>query len=134
MNIGAASKACGLPAKTIRYYEEIDLVVADRLDNGYRDYNEQHIHKLAFLHRSRGLGFSVEECRGLLSLYEDRHRASADVKQMALARIEDINTKISELTGLRSTLMNLVDACHGDDRPDCPILNELAGGASVSAD
>jgi MerR family transcriptional regulator, copper efflux regulator len=128
MNIGDASDRTGLPAKTIRYYEEIGLVRPDRGENGYRDYREADIHKLRFLQRSRGLGFSVEECRQLLSLYEDRDRASADVRRIAIAKLEEIDRKIRELTVLRRTLETLVHACHGNERPDCPILEELSEG------
>ena len=127
MNIGEAAEQSGLPAKTIRYYEDIGLVTADRRANGYREYGEQHIHKLRFVQRDRGLGFSVEECRSLLSLYEDRHRASADVKHLAEARLADIDRKIEALHGMRATLAALVKSCHGDSRPDCPILDDLAG-------
>ena len=128
MNIGDAADRSGLPAKTIRYYEEIGLVRPDRGDNGYRDYRAADVHKLRFLQRSRGLGFSVEECRQLLALYEDRDRASADVRQIASAKVTEIDRKIRELTALRKTLETLVHACHGNERPDCPILEELAEG------
>jgi Cu(I)-responsive transcriptional regulator len=131
MNIGNASDRSGLPAKTIRYYEEIGLIRPDRGDNGYRDYGEADIHKLRFLQRSRGLGFSVEECRQLLALYEDRERASADVRQIASAKLTEIDRKIRELTELRRTLETLVHACHGNSRPDCPILEELAEGQAT---
>lgn len=131
MNIGQAAKASGLPAKTIRYYEDIDLLVAPRAANGYRRYGEREVHKLRFVARARGLGFSIDECRSLLSLYEDDHRASADVKQLAEQRMRDIDHKIAELQGLRETLAALVGSCHGDDRPDCPILADLAGQGSV---
>jgi MerR family copper efflux transcriptional regulator len=131
MNIGEASDRSGLPAKTIRYYEEIGLIRADRGDNGYRDYGIKDIHKLRFLQRSRGLGFSVEECRQLLALYEDKSRASADVREIASTKLTEIDRKIRELTQLKHTLEYLVHACHGNDRPDCPILEELAEGASV---
>ena len=127
MNIGRAEKLCGLPAKTIRYYEEIGLVVPQRQGNGYRDYAEPDLRKLQFLQRARGLGFSVENCRALLSLYEDQHRASADVKSIAAAHLARIDRKITELESLRHALAHLVDACHGDERPDCPIIGELAG-------
>ena len=127
MNIGHASEISGLPAKTIRYYEEIGLVTADRRDNGYRDYSDNHLHKLRFLRRARSLGFTVAECRSLLSLYEDDARSSSDVRQLAKTKVEEIETKIAELIGLKDTLASLVKACHGDDRPDCPILNDLAG-------
>lgn len=127
MNIGDASRASGLPAKTIRYYEDIGLVRPARGANGYRDFSEQDAHKLAFLGRSRSLGFSIEECRTLLSLYEDRDRASADVKAVAAEHVDQIARKIDELQALKSTLETLVKRCHGDDRPDCPILDDLAG-------
>ena len=132
MNIGEASRASGLPAKTIRYYEEIGLVRPARGDNGYRDFSEQDAHKLAFLGRSRSLGFSIDECRTLLSLYEDRDRASADVKAVAAEHLERIAHKIEELHALKSTLETLVTRCHGDDRPDCPILDGLAGREALT--
>jgi len=128
MNIGEASAASGLPAKTIRYYEDIGLVRPGRGDNGYRDFVESDVHKLVFVARSRSLGFTVEECRHLLSLYEDRGRASADVKAMAREHLARIDRKIADLEGLRATLGALVERCHGDDRPDCPILERLSGG------
>ncbi|MCG8360119.1 MAG: Cu(I)-responsive transcriptional regulator [Kiloniellales bacterium] len=127
MNIGEAERRCGLPAKTIRYYEEIGLVVPERRDNGYRDYDEPGVRKLQFLQRARSLGFSVQDCRALLSLYDDRKRASADVKAIAEAHLERIERKIDELDSLRRALQHLVTACHGDERPDCPIIDELAG-------
>ncbi|MEK0085802.1 Cu(I)-responsive transcriptional regulator [Benzoatithermus flavus] len=127
MNIGEAAKRTGLPAKTIRYYEDIGLVVpSGRRENNYRDYGEQDVHLLQFVARARSLGFSVENCRELLSLYRDQHRASADVKALAEARIRDIEQKIRELEAMKATLQDLVARCHGDDRPDCPILSDLA--------
>ncbi|MBB3456866.1 Cu(I)-responsive transcriptional regulator [Rhizobium sp. BK313] len=128
MNIGEASGRSGLPAKTIRYYEDIGLIRPDRSDNGYRDYSSDDVHKLRFLHRSRSLGFSVDECRQLLALYEDKSRASADVKEIATSKLTEIDRKIRELTELRRTLEHLVHACHGNERPDCPILEELSEG------
>ena len=128
MNIGEAAKRSGLPAKTIRYYGDIGLVQAShRRANGYRDYDEQDLHRLKFVQRSRSLGFTVEECRELLDLYSDRNRASADVKTIAKRRIEDIRRKIDELRDMQATLTRLVDHCQGDQRPDCPILDDLAG-------
>jgi len=127
MNIGDASTHSGLPAKTIRYYEDIGLITPDRTDNGYRDFSETHLHKLAFLSRARGLGFTIEDCRTLLSLYEDTDRASADVKSMARGHLDKISQKITELKAMQDTLSELVNKCHGDDRPDCPILQGLAG-------
>ncbi len=128
MNIGEVSQAVGLPAKTIRYYEDIGLVKPARGANGYRNFDEQDTHKLAFLERSRSLGFSIEECRTLLSLYADRDRASADVKAIATEHLERITKKIDELQELKFTLENLVTRCQGDDRPECPILNNLSRG------
>lgn len=133
MNIGDASRASGLPAKTIRYYEEIGLLRPARGANGYRDFSPQDAHKLAFLGRSRSLGFTIEECRTLMSLYEDRDRASADVKALASEHLERIAEKIDELQALKSTLETLVARCHGDDRPDCPILDDLAGRRGTGA-
>lgn len=127
MNIGLASDQSGVTRKTIRYYEEIGLILPERHDNGYRDYDDADIHKLKFLKRSRGLGFSIEECRTLMSLYEDQHRSSSEVKTLASQKLIEIDTKIEELMGLKNTLSSLINACHGDDRPDCPILDDLAG-------
>lgn len=127
MNIGEASERSGLPAKTIRYYEDISLVAPDRAENGYRDYSSSDVHRLRFLHRARNLGFSIDECRLLLSLYTDRNRASADVKAVAEQKLAEIDAKIAELQSLKSALQPLVDCCHGDERPDCPILDDLAG-------
>lgn len=128
MNIGDAAAASGLPAKTIRYYEDIGLITPARAGNGYRDFSDRDANTLAFLGRARSLGFSIEDCRMLVSLYEDRGRASSDVKQVALEHLDRIETKIAELTAMRGALEDLVHRCHGDDRPDCPILDDLAGG------
>ena len=127
MKIGDVAEASGLTAKTIRYYEDIGLIRPLRGENGYRDFAGADVHKLRFLARARSLGFSIEECRTLLSLYEDRSRASADVKAVAEAHLRRIDRKIAELEGLRGTLGSLVARCHGDERPDCPILDDLAG-------
>ncbi len=127
MNIGAAAEQSGLPAKTIRYYEEIGLLAPGRAGNGYRDYSMSDVHRLRFLQRARSLGFSVEECRHLLSLYADTHRESAEVKALAETRLDEIDRKIAALEELRATLSHLVAACHGDARPECPILEGLAG-------
>jgi len=130
MNIGTAAKSSGLTTKTIRYYEDIGLVTPARSENGYRTYSEEDVHCLNFLQRSRSLGFTVEECRALLSLYNDRHRSSAEVKNLALRKIDAIEHKISELSAMKNMLSDLADRCHGDDRPDCPILNNIAGVAN----
>ncbi len=129
MNIGQAAKKSGLSAKMIRYYESIDLISpAGRSANGYRHYGEDDLHRLAFIKRSRDMGFSLEEVSRLLTLWQDRQRASADVKALAGAHIDALDRKIAELIGLRDTLKNLVDSCQGDDRPDCPILEDLESG------
>ncbi|MBS3979749.1 MAG: Cu(I)-responsive transcriptional regulator [Rhodobacteraceae bacterium] len=127
MSIGTAARQSGLPPKTIRYYEDIGLLTADRAANGYRDYSSEDVHRLRFVQRSRSLGFSVEECRQLLSLYTDRDRASADVKAIATEKLGEIDRKIAELTGLLEMLGHLVENCHGDARPDCPIIDGLSG-------
>lgn len=126
MNIGEVAKRAGLPAKTIRYYEDIGLIRPMRDSNGYRSFRERDFHKLAFLGRARTLGFSIEDCRALLALYEDESRASSDVKKIALEHLEQIDEKLSQLTEMRATLARLVTACAGDDRPDCPILRDLS--------
>jgi MerR family transcriptional regulator, copper efflux regulator len=133
VNIGAAAEKANLPAKTIRYYEDIKLIKPSRAENGYREYSEQDVHRLRFLQRSRSLGFSIEECRLLLSLYEDENRASADVKAIAAEKICEIERKISELNSLKTTLESLVNHCHGDNRPDCPIIDDLSGKSPGSA-
>ncbi len=128
MNIGQAADRSGVAAKTIRYYESVGLVeAAARRGNGYRSYGEAEVETLKFVNRARGLGFSVKDCRNLLALYQDRKRASADVKAVALDHISNIDLKIAELQGMRATLAELADKCHGDERPDCPILDDLAG-------
>ena len=127
MNIGSVSAKSGLPAKTIRYYEEIGLIAPDRTPNGYRDFSDTHVHKLTFLHRARSLGFTIEDCRTLLALWEDKARASAEVKRIAKDHLAEIETKIADLMDMRDTLAHLVDTCAGDHRPDCPILKQLSG-------
>jgi Cu(I)-responsive transcriptional regulator len=126
MNIGQASRAANLPAKTIRYYEDIGLIHPVRNANGYRDFSENDLHSLHFLARARSLGFSIEECRDLLDLYADRERASADVKAIAGNHLRQISEKIAELEAMQTTLQQLIDKCHGDNRPECPILRDLA--------
>ncbi|WP_224816110.1 Cu(I)-responsive transcriptional regulator [Hasllibacter sp. MH4015] len=126
MNIGDVAKASGLPPKTIRYYEDIDLIRPLRGPNGYRQFRETDLHKLAFLGRARALGFSIEDCRALLALYEDAGRSSAEVKAIARHHLAEIDTKIAALSEMRDTLATLVASCAGDARPDCPILESLA--------
>lgn len=129
MNIGQAAKQSGLSAKMIRYYEATGLLqAAHRSDSGYRLYGKDDLHTLAFIKRSRDLGFSLEEVGKLLALWQDRQRASADVKALAREHIAELNQKIEELASLRDTLQELVEHCQGDDRPDCPILKDLASG------
>ncbi|SIO27097.1 Cu(I)-responsive transcriptional regulator [Rhodovulum sp. ES.010] len=127
MNIGQVAERTGLPAKTIRYYEDIGLILPHRDANGYRRFCETDLHNLAFLARARSLGFTIEECRALLALYADKGRASADVKRIARDHLAQIDAKIGELRAMRATLSELVESCAGDDRPDCPILKGLAG-------
>lgn len=128
MNIGEAAARSGVPAKTIRYYEDIGLIRPQaRGMNGYRVYGDPNVQQLRFIKRARRLGFSVEDCRSLLSLYEDRGRASADVKGLALERIAEIDAKLAELQQMRLHLTDLIEQCRGDEWPDCPILEDLAG-------
>lgn len=129
MNIGQAGNLSQLPPKTIRYYEEIELINPARAENGYRDYSDGDVHRLRFLQRARGLGFSITECRSLLSLYEDENRASHDVKSLALDKISEIDRKITELKSLKETLSTLAEHCNGDNKPDCPIIEDLARGS-----
>lgn len=126
MNIGEVSEHSGLPAKTIRYYEDIGLVTPLRTANGYRVFGDKELHKLAFLARARALGFSIDDCRALLQLYENETRESAEVKAIAEQHLFEIDRKVSLLREMRDTLSHLVAACAGDDRPDCPILQSLA--------
>jgi MerR family transcriptional regulator, copper efflux regulator len=126
VNIGDVAKRAGLPAKTIRYYEDIGLIKPPRDANGYRAFRDSDLHKLAFLSRARALGFTIEDCRTLLTLYEDQSRASADVKDLAEAHLHKIEDKITQLQSMRDTLSELVRSCAGDSRPDCPILKDLS--------
>ncbi|MEM0947013.1 MAG: Cu(I)-responsive transcriptional regulator [Pseudomonadota bacterium] len=130
MNISDVAQRSGLPPKTIRYYEDIGLVTPPRGANGYRQFTEVHVHKLAFLGRARAFGFSIEDCRTLLGLYEDESRTSAEVKELAQTHLAEIEGKISALAEMRDTLRTLVHSCAGDDRPDCPILATLAASDS----
>lgn len=129
MNIGEAASATGVSAKMIRYYESIALIQpGKRTDSNYRTYGEKDLHNLRFIKRARTLGFSLEQIRELLSLWQDAHRASADVKAIAQAHVADLEKRIGELTEMRDTLRHLAQACSGDQRPDCPILQGLATG------
>ncbi|WP_323113438.1 Cu(I)-responsive transcriptional regulator [Pseudomonas guariconensis] len=134
MNIGQAARSSGLSTKMIRYYESIGLLKpAVRSDSGYRLYQQDDLHTLAFIKRSRDLGFSLEEVAKLLALWQDRQRASADVKALAMQHIDALNKRIEELISLRDTLSDLAAHCQGNDRPDCPILKDLANGKSCCA-
>jgi len=127
LNIGEAAKAAGVSAKMIRYYESIDLIRAPvRTASGYRVYSAQDVHTLRFVGRARDLGFSIEEIASLLTLWHDRSRASADVKRIATQKIATLEAKIGELAAMAATLRHLAKNCNGDDRPECPILSDLA--------
>ncbi|MEM5469803.1 MAG: Cu(I)-responsive transcriptional regulator [Paracoccaceae bacterium] len=126
LNIGEVSKRTGLRAKTIRYYEDIGLVKPLRDTNDYRVFRESDFHKLVFLGRARALGFSIDECRNLLALYEDETRASAEVKDITRKHLEEIEAKITDLQAMYETLTHLSNECAGDHRPDCPILKGLS--------
>lgn len=133
MNIGTAARASGVPAKTIRYYEEIGLIrPAGRSDGNYRVYGDTEVETLRFIRRARGLGFSVDEVAELLDLWRDRGRNSRQVKALANRHLADIDGKIAGLKTMRDTLNELIERCHGDSRPDCPILADLAGQGGVA--
>lgn len=128
LTISQAADQSGVPAKTIRYYESIGLLPEpERSGAGYRLYDPRAVETLRFIQRARSLGFAVKDVGALLALWRDRDRASAEVKAMAARHVAEIERKIAELDSMRATLNILVDRCHGDDRPDCPILEGLAG-------
>jgi Cu(I)-responsive transcriptional regulator len=128
LNIGQAAKASGISAKMIRYYESIDVLpTPGRTDGGYRDYGPMEVHRLRFIRRARDLGFSFEQIRELLKLWSDQHRSSADVRALAQAHIDNLETRARGLQQMIETLRGLVDQCEGDQRPDCPIIEELGG-------
>src|SRR6478609_3153699 len=128
MNIGHASEASGISQRMIRHYEKIGLVPpAPRRDSGYRDYSDTDLHRLRFIANARDLGFGVEEIRQLLGLWSDDGRSSAEVKALALSRADELQRKAVALEAMRRTLVQLAERCHGDDRPDCPIIANLAG-------
>ena len=132
MNIGQASKASGVSQRMIRHYEAIGLIPkAPRRDSGYRDYDERDLHTLRFIARSRDLGFPIEEIGKLLALWQDRGRASAEVKALALARVQELKRKERELQEMRRTLEHLAKHCQGNDRPDCPIIEQLASSGDM---
>ncbi|MGH8319235.1 MAG: Cu(I)-responsive transcriptional regulator [Steroidobacteraceae bacterium] len=126
MTIGQASERSAVPSKTIRFYEEVGLITpVERLANRYRAYDESNVQTLRFIHRARSLGFSLKEVDELLALYRDRKRASRDVKRLALAHVAGLDRKIAELMKIRDTIAGLAHRCHGDERPSCPILEDL---------
>ena len=128
MNIGQAARASGITAKMIRHYESVGLLPpAMRSDKGYRQYGEREVHVLRFIRRARDLGFSIKDISGLLSLWHERQRPSRQVKALAQAHMQQLQRKIDELQSMRQTLEKLVQCCQGDERPDCPILQDLAG-------
>lgn len=134
MNIGEASKASGVSAKMIRYYEEIGLIrPSSRTGNNYRVYGEDDVHVLRFIRRARSLGFSLEETQKLLALWQDRARESAAVKNVATQHIADLERRITEMQAMVKTLKHLAHCCSGDGRPDCPILEDLAESAAPPA-
>lgn len=133
MNIGEAAKRSGVSAKMIRHYEAVGLIPpAARTASGYRDYGGREVHMLRFIGRARDLGFSMPEIAGLLDLWRDQDRRSADVKRIAEARLQDIQRRIAELQGMAATLGELARCCAGDARPDCPILDDLASAEAVA--
>ena len=134
MNIGEAAKASGVSAKMIRHYESLDLFPqAHRTEAGYRQYGTSELNTLRFIRQSRDLGFSLEQIRELLGLWQNRRRPSRQVKALALAHIQELEQKLQELHAMKATLEHLVHCCHGDDRPDCPILDSLASAAHTDS-
>ena len=132
MRIGEAAKRSGMAARTIRFYEEAGLIEpATRRESGYREFGDDDVRRLRFIHRARNLGFSIDEVGRLLSLWSDRERASADVKGLALEHVARVEAKMAELRSMRDAILHLAERCHGDDRPECPILDELAGRADA---
>jgi MerR family copper efflux transcriptional regulator len=129
MTIGDAARRSGVSAKTIRYHESIGLIrPASRHGNNYRAYRDQDVEFLRFIQRARGLGFSLKEVDALIALYRDRGRTSREVKRLAVGHIEELNRKIAELVAIRNALREMAQKCRGDDRPECPILDELRAG------
>ena len=128
MQIGTIAQKSGVPAKTIRYYESIGLIrPAPRTDGGYRSFDDRDLQTLRFIQRARSLGFTVKDVENLLALWRDQNRASSQVKSLAQRHVDRIEGKIAELQSMRRTLDHLIEMCHGDERPDCPILDDLGG-------
>ena len=131
VNIGEAARLSGVSAKMVRHYESLGLLPrVGRTDAGYRQYSEAEVHTLRFIRRSRDLGFSMEEISGLLGLWQNRRRASASVRRIAQQHADDLGQRIAALQSMQRTLQHLIHCCHGDERPDCPILDNLAGAAA----
>jgi MerR family transcriptional regulator, copper efflux regulator len=129
LTIGEAAARAGVSAKMVRHYESLGLLPpVPRTEAGYRLYGDAAVHTLRFIRRSRDLGFSMTEIAGLVALWQDRGRASAEVKRIAQAHVDDLDRRLAEMTAMRDTLVRLVQGCHGDERPDCPILDGLASG------
>ena len=126
MNIGAASDASGVSQRMIRHYEKIGLVPAPPRRGSYRDYSDTDVHRLRFIANARDLGFPIEEIRTLLGLWSDRARSSAEVKALAQSRAAELGRKVRALEAMRRSLTELAQSCHGNDRPDCPIIERLA--------
>lgn len=132
MNIGQAARASGISAKMLRHYEEVGLLPAPpRTDAGYRRYSERDVHVLRFIRHARDLGFSIAQIGELVGLWQNRRRPSRQVKALALAHVDELERKVRELQAMKATLEHLAHCCHGDERPDCPILDELSGGAAA---
>lgn len=132
MNIGEAAKATGVSAKMIRHYEQVGLLAAPRrTESGYRQYTGTEVHTLRFIRHARDLGFSIPEIGALVGLWQNRRRPSRQVKALAQAHIQDLEQKAQELLAMKATLEHLVQCCHGDDRPECPILENLADQRAV---
>jgi MerR family transcriptional regulator, copper efflux regulator len=132
-NIGEAAARSGVSAKMVRHYESLGLLPAvNRTESGYRQYGEREVHTLRFIKRSRDLGFSMAEIAELLKLWQNHRRSSAEVRRIATRHVEDLNARMAEMEAMRRTLETLIHCCHGDSRPDCPILDELEGGAALS--
>ena len=128
VNIGQASKASGVSAKMIRHYEEVGLIpAASRTESGYRQYGEAEVHSLRFIRHARDLGFSIAQIGELVGLWQNRRRSSSRVKALALAHVAELERKVANLQAMKETLEHLAHCCHGDDRPECPILDRLAG-------
>ena len=134
MNIAEAARKSGLTPKAIRFYEAQGLLHPSRAANGYRSFGTSDVHTLRFLKRARDLGFSVEDCRALLALYHESDRSSAEVKALAETRVAEIDRRLAELSSIRNALAKLATSCNGDHRPDCPILEDLAGDADLEDD